>query len=380
MDNATYDEVSLTPLNTDETYSRLRTTQTNIKPRYEQQRRADIDETTAKIVRQSNSKDSQNNVKYNTLLIIVIVILLLFTLASIVLSMITYSQLTSKQSQLLGQIDSTEDEISALRQIIETKSNVSQNGINMVQTQIATTQISISHIITQLDNRFSDVLNQLQLTLYCGSGAWYRVAYLNMSNPSQQCPTTWREYNTSGIRACGRPNNNSGSCPAMHFLPGRTYSRVCGRIIGYQVASPDAFQKINRGNEIDLDGVNITYGDQRNHIWSFVAGLTQNNSSRSTSKCPCAGGKMSPSFIGDRYYCESGNSNVGFNDSQIYSDDPLWDGQQCEGTCCTGANSPPWFSVQLPASTYDMIEVSICCDQRTVDEDIPIELLELYVQ
>ena len=155
---------------------------------------------------------------------------------------------------------------------------------------------------------------------------------------------------------------------------------MCGRVIGYQVASPDAFHKISRSNEIDLDGINITHGEQYNHIWSFVAGLTQNNSSRSTSKCPCAGGNMSPSFIGDRYYCESGNSNEGFKNSQIYSDDPLWDSQQCEGTCCTGTNSPPWFNVQLSVPTTNAIEVSICCDQSTDDEDIPIEHLELYVQ
>ena len=56
--DVTYDEVNLTPLNTDETYSRLRAIQTNIKARYEPQRRADIDESTAKTVRQTNSKDS----------------------------------------------------------------------------------------------------------------------------------------------------------------------------------------------------------------------------------------------------------------------------------------------------------------------------------
>ena len=37
----------------------------------------------------------------------------------------------------------------------------------------------------------------------CGAGVWYRVGYLNMSNPSQHCPTTWREYNISGVRVCG---------------------------------------------------------------------------------------------------------------------------------------------------------------------------------
>jgi hypothetical protein len=64
----------------------------------------------------------------------------------------------------------------------------------------------------------------------------------------------------------------------------------------------------------------------------------------------------------------------------LYSGDRLWDGEQCEGSCCEGAQSPPWFSVQLPAPTTDMIEVSICCDQGTLDEDTPVELMEIYVQ
>ena len=39
-----------------------------------------------------------------------------------------------------------------------------------------------------------------------------------------------------------------------------------------------------------------------------------------------------------------------------------------------------WFSIQLPAPTTDMIEVSICCDENTINEDTPIELIEMYVQ
>ena len=66
--------------------------------------------------------------------------------------------------------------------------------------------------------------------------------------------------------------------------------------------------------------------------------------------------------------------------NQIFNNDPLWDGQQCEGTCCTGTNSPPWFSVQLPAPTTDTIEVSICADEGTYNEDTPVQLLEIYVQ
>ena len=43
-------------------------------------------------------------------------------------------------------------------------------------------------------------------------------------------------------------------------------------------------------------------------------------------------------------------------------------------------NTLPWFSVDLPDSTSDDIEVHICHNQATTDEDSPIQLLELYIQ
>ena len=223
-------------------------------------------------------------------------------------------------------------------------------------------------------------ITQSKVPQGCGTGIWSRVAYLNMSDRSQQCPSAWREYNSNGIRACGRPATSRGSCPATTYSTGHQYSRICGRAIGYQVGTPDAF---HTDDDTQFDGVSITYGAQRNHVWSYVAGLYEHDTKNSSSNCPCSSeqAKMAPQLIGDNYYCESGNpSNNRSKDPQFFSNDPLWDGQQCEGTCCAGTNFLPWFSVQLPAPTTDMIEVSICLDQRTDDEDIPVELIEIYVQ
>ena len=94
--------------------------------------------------------------------------------------------------------------------------------------------------------------------------------------------------------------------------------------------------------------------------------------------CSNASGTAPQSFVGDNYYCESGNPT----DSRFsfYSTDKLWDGKDCEGTCCTDSKSPPWFSVRLPNPTTESIEVRICGDDATSNEDNPIELLEIYVQ
>ena len=210
----------------------------------------------------------------------------------------------------------------------------------------------------------------------CGDGRWYRVAHLNMSDPTQRCPSAWREYSTNGTRACGRPRTFRSNCAAAFYSTTDQYNKVCGRVTGYQFGSPDAF--LANGCSIDqnyLDGVNITHRPApRRHIWSYVAGVYE------ISFCPCSvnSGNGSPSFVGENYYCESGNPATTVV-SHLYTDDKLWDGQQCEGSCCTGTKSPPWFSVQLSAPTNDTIEVCICGNEPTDNEDTPVELIELYV-
>ena len=93
-------------------------------------------------------------------------------------------------------------------------------------------------------------------SVYCnmegcdGEGGWTRVAYLNMSDPSQQCLTDFRLYDESGVRACGR-NSSVGGCNSVTFSTyGISYSQVCGRVLGYQYGSPDAISD-DHGNRID---------------------------------------------------------------------------------------------------------------------------------
>ena len=204
-----------------------------------------------------------------------------------------------------------------------------------------------------------------------------------MYNRTEKCPAAWREYNVSGLRSCGRPTTTLPSCPGILYATGRQYSKVCGRVIGYQDHSPDGFANFNTNNASQsyLDGVSITYGSSRQHLWSYVAGVTEDGISHTPNNCPCStqAGTGAPSFVGNNYYCESGNptNTVG---AGLLVNDPLWDGHQCEGSCCSGANSPPWFSVQLPTPTMDMLEVRICGNEGTSNEDTPIVLLDLYVQ
>ena len=220
----------------------------------------------------------------------------------------------------------------------------------------------------------------------CGEGEWYRVAYLNMSDPTQQCPSAWREYNSSGIRACAR--STSSDCLGNTYNVNRQYSRVCGRVIGYQFGSPNAFDETDTVDNAYLDGVSITRGMPRVHVWSYAAGVSVQGNCVGNNilyKCPCSGGEAPPSFVGNNFYCESAYQGPECYDSDtFFPNDPLWDGQQCnnEGTCCTGdgVNTPPWFSVTLSNTTSDEIEVRICHDQGINNEDTPISFLEIFVQ
>ena len=225
----------------------------------------------------------------------------------------------------------------------------------------------------------------LQTFLCDGSTGWRRVAYLNMSDPSQQCPSVWQEI-TTPHRVCGRRSTRA-SCEGLTYSTGsEQYDQVCGRIIGYQLSTPDAFGT-GRTRSIDsyyMDGLSVTHGSPRQHIWSFVGGIDEVTHPYT---CPCVTGSTThnriPSFVGQSYFCESGITrwNRSIHGTFWPNSDPLWDGQGCGPTssCCT-FNSPPWFNVQLSSPTTDDIEVRICGDEAIGNEDTPVELIELYVK
>ena len=183
----------------------------------------------------------------------------------------------------------------------------------------------------------------------------------------------WQQY-TTPHRVCGR-RSSSASCEGLNYTTGSVqYNHVCGRIIGYQIGSVDSFR--HSSQSIDtyyVEGVSVTHGSPRQHIWTFAAGLDEQ---RPMYACPCVNGSTVtvPSFVGQNYFCESGLTSWPQNYGVFYQNgDPLWDGQGCGPTssCCT-FNSPPWFNVTLSAPTTDYIEVRICASEGIGDEDSPI--------
>ena len=143
----------------------------------------------------------------------------------------------------------------------------------------------------------------------CGSSGWTRMAYLNMSDPTEECPSGFILYSQNGVRACGRPVTSGGSCLSVRFPSySISYSQVCGRVYGYQKGSPDAFLHSTNINSYYVDGISITRGNPRKHVWTHVGSLQENFIAfQGKNVCPCATGSTQtvPSFVGSDYFCES---------------------------------------------------------------------------
>ena len=230
------------------------------------------------------------------------------------------------------------------------------------------------------------------MELECGGnrGGWMRVVNINKGDA---CPSGWTKYNsycTGGSAA--------GCYSAIFSTNSTSYSKVCGKVVGYQKGSMDAFYPYARSHGkytdvytpvtisrsldgVYVDGISITFGNPRKHVWTYAVGLSDNHN-YSAVNCPCAKypGPDSPTYVGNHYYCESGNTGT-FDATQLYNNDPLWDGTGClpENSCCYDAGMP-WFFRQFPTTAIGDIEFRICHDQIFADEGIAVEQIQLYIQ
>ena len=218
-----HDEVDLTQISINEAYSVV---ETETNPSYETE---EIRYHALKEVKEINVPESPNTTKFNIVMIIMMMILLLITLISIALSVTTFNRLASEQSKVLSHLEnSNNDTKSALVSQLDTiQMNLSQKVLELVIAQS-----NISQNLNQLDSKLENFIPGAFLTQYlrlstqvlCGPGLWHQLAYLNMSDPSQQCPSAWREYNILGVRVCGRPTTSSGNCASIHYITYQQYS------------------------------------------------------------------------------------------------------------------------------------------------------------
>ena len=178
------------------------------------------------------------------------------------------------------------------------------------------------------------------------TGKWRRVAYLNVT--SSNCPKSLQhDAGESSCKICGAgPKCSSVTYPSG----GLSYSQVCGRIDVQYSGTPDGLEVFSsqRLPSISLDdnyvdGVSLTYGTcPRNHIWTFSA----KSSNSCTMRCSAWG------FVNSDYSCME---------------------------CINSAFKQETFYRNLTQPTTDDIEMRLCRDQWSSDEDVHITFVELFV-
>lgn len=216
--------------------------------------------------------------------------------------------------------------------------------------------------------------------------SWMRVAFHNMSNPNHSCPFNFKENEIEQRRMC---HTKFTGCISVFFdTLGVTYTRVCGRVIGVQFGEPNAFRPYYRNRERTLedpyvDGISLTHGQApRTHVWTFV--MVEDETQYDDEACPCTRTDRDftgvvPSFIDNDYFCDTGSRTS--SQTIYYADDPLWDGEGCgsTSTCCEWQN-PPWFCKKLSQPTQNSLEFRVCADSTSKDEQLLLELIEIYIQ
>lgn len=222
-------------------------------------------------------------------------------------------------------------------------------------------------------------------TMFCGNTTtgWIRVEQLNMKDTAVKCPDALL-LNTTVARTCRPTSITTGCSSVIYSLNDIEYRKVCGKVIAYQVSRPTGFSANTMSIEDNyLDGVSLTYGSQRQHIWSFVIAANE-DSMNSDQKCSCiypSFAVSTPDFVGNDYFCDTAALNETGTDHVFYNEDPVWDGAGCGhlNACCR-FNSPPWFYKELSQPVIDDIEMRVCREGNRLERDIAIEEVQIYVQ
>ena len=239
-------------------------------------------------------------------------------------------------------------------------------------------------LIKQLTESVQDVKKRLErieevFTEKCGIlGPWRRVVYINPTLDNS-CPSGLSKVSITNTnkQACG--GTVDSGCSSVNFTVLQNYTNICGLVQGYQFKGPDAFSRSGDPgiNDNYVDGISITQGSPRKHVWTYAAYAYEG----SPLRCPCATPEgvftdfAPPAFVGDDYYCETAFVTY---ESRIAWENPLWDGKGCslaEDRCCERYG---WFHRTVPSSD-DHIEMRWCMSTWVSSENIYADLVEIWV-
>ena len=192
--------------------------------------------------------------------------------------------------------------------------------------------------------------------------SWRQILYIDMTDPDSkaQCP---EELTTFPGKRLGCYKED---CSALKLNITGNYTRVCGRVSGYQLGDTEGFINTTTSNfSIPYaHGVLITSNNYYQHLWSYLAGTSEKH-------CPCATEEIPVSVaFGHDYHCEIESTKSG----QRY---PLWD--RCDtanSECCKERKMHGWFHNSINQS-INSIEVRWCAPK---DGHIVTDILQIWVQ
>ena len=250
------------------------------------------------------------------------------------------------------------------------------SSCNEIYQQNPTSRGGIGKYWVNTIEGLSEVTCNMQLKCGGVEGGWMQVVDMDM-NRDDSCPGTWHKIITPKRLCLGY---SIGCIPANYDVKGVNYEHICGQAKAYQKGSTNAFYtKLSSIDDLYVDGISITLGSPRKHVWTYAVGYSDDLDNK--HNCPCATipGPSPPAFVGNHYYCESGNVGA-VDDTKYYLSDPLWDGSGCtSGNGCCAQIGMPWFYRKLPLPVAEDFEIRICKNENHANEDIAVEKLELYV-
>ena len=225
----------------------------------------------------------------------------------------------------------------------------------------------------------------------CGEGVWMRIGYFDMGGNLAECPEPLERFAVNGRWYCRR--TVTGGCTSVHFSAlGKDYTAVCGMVEGYQYGHMDSFEHSSASKTPDdlyAEGISITHGSSpRRHLWTYAVGQNANPNPRysPTDQCPCTtegSSRTLPTFLGNDYYCDSGNPNRSSISSAHLYLDRLWDntGPSCvSGSTCCDNPGQPWFKRKLAEPANEDVEMRWCGNELPIDEATATYRVELHIR
>ena len=222
---------------------------------------------------------------------------------------------------------------------------------------------------------------------HCGRGIWMRVGYFDMKSLGSNCPAPLRKLTVNHKNYCTRKVQG---CNSIHFGSlGKNYSEICGRVTAYHYGNMNAFASTSTSiNGAYAEGILITRGSPRQHVWTYTIGDNAANPSSTYTQndiCPCARSRavQPPAFVRGDYYCDSSNNGNGDTLGGHFYPKPLWNGQgpSCfAGSTCCRSPGQPWFKKTLSQPTTDDIELRWCANEALTAEATATELVEIFLR